>query len=115
MKKAIISSLCSAFVIPGLGQLINQDLKKGIILLAGIFLLFVAGIIKLVQLINSLFRSGNIDISDPEMIMARLRAQDPTLLWVMAALFLLIWLYSVVDAYIGGRRIDQKEERNIKQ
>jgi hypothetical protein len=115
MKKAMISPLCSALVIPGLGQIINQDLKKGIILLSGIFLLFVAGIIKLVRLINSLFRSGNIDISDPEMIMARLRAEDPTLLWVIAALFLLIWVYSVVDAYIGGRRIDQMEGRNVTQ
>jgi hypothetical protein len=33
MQKAIMSPLCSGLVIPGLGQIINQDLKKGIIIL----------------------------------------------------------------------------------
>jgi len=102
----MISPLCSALVIPGLGQIINQDLKKGIVLLGAVFVLFVAGIIKLVRLINTLFRSGNIDISEPDVIMAKLRAEDPTLLWVMAALFALIWVYSVLDAYVRGRKID---------
>lgn len=113
MKKAIMSPLCSGLIIPGLGQIFNQDLKKGILLLCGIFVIFIAGIIKLVHLIHSIFRSGNIDISDPEMIMARLRAEDLTLLWVIAVLFVLLWIYSVVDAYVGGRRIDAMEERNF--
>ena len=114
MKKAVLSTLCSGLVIPGLGQIINQDLKKGILLLGGILLLFVAGIIKFIRLVHSLFGTGNIDISDPEQIMARLRAEDLTTLWVMAALFLLLWIYSVVDAYVGGRRMDEMEERNRK-
>jgi hypothetical protein len=113
MKKAIMSPLCSGLIIPGLGQIMNQDLKKGGLLLGGVFLLFIAGIIKLVHLIHSIFRSGNTDISDPEVIMARLRAEDLTLLWAIAALFLLIWVYSVVDAYLGGRRIDEMKERNL--
>ena len=113
MKKAIVSTLCSALIIPGLGQIINQDLKKGVLLLGGIFFLFVAGIIKLVRLVNSLFRSGHVDISDPQVIMARLRAENTTLLWVVGVLFLLIWVYSVVDAYVVGRRIDQREEGSI--
>jgi len=114
MKKAVLSPLCSGLVIPGLGQIINQDLKKGILLLGGILLLFVAGIIKFIRLVHSLFATGTIDISDPEQIMARLRAEDLTTLWVMAALFLLLWIYSVVDAYAGGRRMDEMEERNRK-
>ena len=114
MKKAVLSPLCSGLVIPGLGQIINQDLKRGILLLGGILLLFVAGIIKFIRLIHSLFAAGTIDISDPEQIMARLRAEDLTTLWVMTALFLLIWIYSVVDAYVRGRRMDEMEERNRK-
>lgn len=113
MKKAFLSPLCSGLVIPGLGQIINQDLKKGILLLGGVFLLFIVGVIKLARLIHSLFGAGNIDISDPERIMARLRAEDLTVLWAMAALFLLIWVYSVVDAYMGGRRMDETEQRDL--
>ena len=110
MKKAVVSPLCSGLVIPGLGQIINQDLKKGIILLAAVFLLFVMGIIKLVYLIHSVFRTGSVDLSDPEMIMAKLRAEDPSMLWYMAAVFVIIWFFSVVDAYLGGKKIDKSEE-----
>ena len=106
MKKALVSPLCSGLVIPGLGQIINQDLKKGIIILAAVFLLFVIGIIKLVGLINAVFRTGNVDLSDPQMIMDRLRAEDPSALWFMAAVFVIIWFFSVVDAYLKGRKID---------
>jgi len=106
MKKAVVSPLCSGLVIPGLGQIINQDLKKGIIILAAVFLLFVMGIIKLVYLINAVFRTGSVDLSDPEMIMAKLRAEDPSMLWFMAAVFVIIWFFSVVDAYLKGRKID---------
>jgi hypothetical protein len=107
MKKAVISPLCSGLVIPGLGQIINQDLKKGIIILAAVFLLFVMGIIKLVYLINAVFRTGSVDLSDPEMIMAKLRAEDPSILWFMAAVFVIIWFFAVVDAYLRGRKIDK--------
>jgi len=113
MKKAIASPLCSGLIIPGLGQIMNRDLKKGGLLLGGVFLLFIAGILKLAHLVHSIFRSGNIDIADPEVIMARLRAEDLTLLWAMATLFVLLWVYSVVDAYVGGRRIDEMEEGNV--
>ena len=106
MKKAVVSPLCSGLVIPGLGQIINQDFKKGIILLAAVFLLFVMGIIKLVCLIDAVFRTGRVDLSNPEMIMAKLRAEDFSLLWYMAAAFIIIWVFSVLDAYLRGRKID---------
>ena len=106
MKKAVVSPLCSGLVIPGLGQIINQDFKKGIILLAAVFLLFVMGIIKLVRLIDAVFRTGRVDLSNPETIMAKLRAEDPSILWYMAAAFVIIWFFSVLDAYLGGRKID---------
>jgi hypothetical protein len=109
MKKALVSPVCSGLVIPGLGQIINQDLKKGIIILAAVFLLFVMGIIKLVRLINAVFRTGNVDLSDPELIMDRLRAEDPSTLWFMAAVFFKIWFFSVVDAFRKGRNIDRSD------
>lgn len=110
MKKAIASPLCSAFVIPGLGQVLNKEVKKGLLLLGGVFLLFIAGIIKMVQLIKAIIEPGNLETTDPDQIMARIRAEDLTMLWVILALFAALWLYSVVDAFLKGRKIDVAEE-----
>ena len=110
MKKAIISPVCSGLVIPGLGQIINQDLKKGILLLAGVFVLFIAGIVKLVRIIRSILELDSGNIADPEAIMAKIRAEDPTLLWVIGALFAILWIVSVVDAYVKGRHLDSVED-----
>ena len=113
MQKAIISPLCSGLVIPGLGQIINQDLKKGIIILCAVFTLFVAGIIRLLQIINSVFRSGHTDLSDSQSLMARLGAEDSTMLWCLGVAFAILWIYAVVDAYRGGRKIDQLEAGSL--
>lgn len=89
----------------------NQELKKGGLLLGAVFLLFIVGIIRLARLVHAVFRAGDIDISNPDAIMARLRAENLTLLWILAALFILLWIYSVADAYVKGKRIDATEER----
>lgn len=107
MQKAIVSTLCSALVIPGLGQIVNQDLKKGIIILCAVFALFIAGIIRLLQIIHNVFRSGSVDVSDSKALMAKLGAEDSTLLWILGLLFAALWIYAVVDAYVGGRKMDQ--------
>ena len=109
MQKAVMSPLCSGLVIPGLGQIINQELKKGIIILCAVFALFVAGTVRLLQIVHSVFRSGHTDISDPQALMARLGAENMTLLWVLGVVFVIVWGYAVVDAYAGGRRMDQSE------
>jgi hypothetical protein len=111
MKKAIASPLCSAFVIPGLGQILNGELKKGLLVLGGVFLLFIMGVIKMVQLIRAIIQPGHLETLSPDDIMARIRTEDPTMLWVILAVFAVLWLYSVVDAFLIGRRIDMTEER----
>ncbi len=108
MKKAIASPLCSAFIIPGLGQIINADLKKGIILLCMVFLMFIFGVIKLVRLIHTVFSSGEIAPSTTE-ILNRLRAEDFSVLWYLLLAFAILWFYSVVDAFLKGRKIDRVE------
>ena len=115
MQKAIMSPLCSGLVIPGLGQIINQELKKGIILLCAVLALFVAGIIDLLQIIHSVFRSGQIDVSDPEALVARLGAQDYTMLWCLGIAFAVLWIYAVADAYLGGRKMDRFESGDSAQ
>jgi hypothetical protein len=113
MKKAIASPLYSAFVIPGLGQILNKELKKGLLLLGGVFLLFIIGIIKMVLLVKAILKPGYLETTDPDQIMARIRAEDPTMLWVILGLFAALWLYSVVDAFLKGKKIDAAEEAPI--
>lgn len=109
MKKAILSPLSSAFVIPGLGQIINQDLKKGVCILAGTFILFVAALIKLYQILCAAMEAGNINPSEPGLITERFRAEDFSGLWYLLGAFALLWIYSIVDAYRAGRKIDAKQ------
>ena len=107
MKKAALSPLCSAFVIPGLGQVLNQDLRKGVLILATVFVLFVAALVKLYKIINSLFLPSNAYNPGSLSVMERINGEDLTILWLLVAAFAILWLYSVIDAFLKGRQIDR--------
>ena len=55
---------------------------------------------------------GNMDMNqaDPGMIMARLRAEDLSIFWCLLMAFAVLWFYSVLDAYLRGKKIDQSVE-----
>ena len=113
MRKAVFSALCSGLVIPGIGQIINRDMKKGLFILAGVFVILVATMIKLFYIINGVLRDFEINRSSPRKIPEMLGAQDISLLWYLLGAFTLLWLYSVLDAYFTGKKIDQlgRQER----
>lgn len=110
MKKYIVSPLCSAFIIPGFGQIINQNLKKGLCILSVVFVLFVAGTIKLAFTIRSLFQGAEITQLNSATLGERLQGEDFTLLWVLVILFGVVWLYSVIDAFWSGKRMESHGE-----
>jgi len=112
MKKAILSPLSSALIIPGLGQIINQSLRKGICILLGVFILLVAGIIKLYHMISVIFRGTDISQLNSATIMDRLKTEGLSSLWYLAAAFSALWIYSVLDGYLTGKKIDQEEEKD---
>jgi flagellar biosynthesis protein FlhB len=96
MKKSITAPLCSGLVIPGLGQILNQQIGKGLILLGSVFLLFVAGAVKLAFIITSLSRFR--DLTETPQTAAFSRGD----LFFMAGIlgvFAILWVYSVVDAF----------------
>ena len=111
MKKAILSPLCSGLVIPGLGQVINQQLKKGVCILFLVFVLFVGTMIKLYLIIRGVFETKP-DTSNTIAVMDKLPAQDLSLLWYLLTGFAFLWFYSVLDACLTGRKVDQLEERD---
>jgi hypothetical protein len=106
MKKYIVSPLCSALIIPGLGQIINQNLRKGLSILSIVFVLFVTGTIKLAFTIRSLFQAAEITTLNSATVVKRLQGEDFTLLWVLVILFGVVWLYSVIDAFLTAKKIE---------
>ena len=109
MKKAMLSPLCSALVIPGLGQVINEQLKKGCCMLAIVFVFILALTFELYQLTSTVLKSGLTHVQRPETLMDRVMAQDLTTLGLLVAGFAVLWIYSVVDALIGGIKADHSE------
>ncbi len=105
----MLAPICSALVIPGLGQIINEHIKKGVILLAVVFVLIVASTYEMYQMISDIMRSGVV-INDTSTIMNKILSGDYTLLGSLLAVFTLLWLYSVIDAFIGGRKADALEK-----
>ena len=96
-----------------MGQVINQDIKKGLIILAVVFLLFIAGSVKLALMIYSLSGGQVIDRIDSEVLLKRLQAQDLSVLWFLIIAFGIVWLYSVLDAFLEGRKIDHRREEDL--
>ena len=104
MKKTIVAPLCSGLVIPGLGQILNQQIRKGVLLLGLVFLLFVAGAVKLAFTISSVTRRPDLaETSQGAM------AGGGDLLFVagIIAAFAILWVYSVADAFWVARHSER--------
>ena len=109
MKKSVISPICSAVIIPGLGQVLNNNLKKGLIILGVVFLLFIGGVVKLTLIITEALKDPAIGNIDKKIIYE----DGFSTLWIIIILFGIIWIYSVVDAFREGRVIDKNKEQEI--
>ena len=110
MKKAILSPLCSGLIIPGLGQIINQHLIKGGCILFAVFILFVGSLFTLYHLLSAALKAELINPGHSPDIMDKLKTADFSALWYLLVAFALIWFYSVLDAYLTGRKLDQPQE-----
>jgi len=110
VKKAISAPLCSGLIIPGLGQIINQDIKKGLALLACVFVLFIVGAVKLYLIMSDAFQSAAAQELTAEAVYHHVLSADFTAIWIVAVLFVLAWAYAVADAFVRGRRIDNAFE-----
>jgi len=106
MKKRILAPLCSALIIPGLGQILNQDIRKGGLILAAVFLVFVAAGVKLVFILKATVRqSGNAPVS--------FHILERVDLLVIIGVFFAIWLYSVLDAFLRARDLDKQRGKEV--
>lgn len=114
MKRQIVSPLCSAFIIPGLGQVLNYQVKKGLFLLGAVFILFIGGTVKLALILNSIFSANAITNLNTEIVMNNLKVEDLSTVYVMIIIFGCLWLYSILDAVWYGKKIDRETELDIQ-
>jgi flagellar biosynthesis protein FlhB len=104
MKNWIIAPLCSGLVIPGLGQILNKQIRKALILLGLVFLVFVAGAVKLAFIISSMAHAPDLSATSLQAVLS-----DGDLVWMagIVAAFAVLWVYSVVDAFWVAFRTEQ--------
>jgi len=106
MRQGIKAFLLSAFVFPGLGQLYNQDRKKGVVLVLGTNLLL--GVVLLVGMV--LFSQEYLAVFYPrpltwELVKALLLDTiSHPLFWIPFALLMAVWGFAMVDAARGAGR-----------
>ena len=113
MKKSIISPLCSALIIPGLGQIINHNIKKGLFILGIVFFLFIAGTVKLAQIILYLINGQPAAELDTDVIIQRLKDMDLSIIYLLFIAFGIVWVSSIWDAFMVGRKIDKENEGRL--
>ena len=111
MKKYILSPLCSAIIVPGLGQVLNKRIIKGLIIMGLIFILFIMITIKLALLTLEAMKSSDIYALN-DLIEIRSLNGDLYCLWIMVAFFVLLWLYSIIDAFFDGLKIERQPKEN---
>jgi Na+-driven multidrug efflux pump len=106
MRQGIKAFLLSAFVFPGLGQLYNQDRRKGVALVLGTNLLL--GVILLAGLV--LFSQEYLAVFYPRPLtyeLVKTLLVDTLwhpLFWIPFGLLMAVWGFAMVDAVRGAGR-----------
>ena len=75
-----------------------------------VFILFIAAVTKFSLIVKSLFTGSEITRPNAKFLGERLQGEDFTLLWVLLFLFAMIWVYSVIDAFWTGRKMESQGE-----
>ena len=109
MRKYILSPICSAFVVPGIGQVLNQNLVKGVVILGMVFILIISSTIHIALTLRSVFQKMPPGPSSPEKILEMFLQQDLHVLWYFIIAFAAIWVYSVADALWVGIKMEKQK------
>ncbi len=113
MKHALTAALLSGLV-PGLGQLYNRRPGRGIVLILGLSF-FVIGLsialfYKVGQAATTLSQE-QIATRDFALLSQAFREQDLTVILLLLGVMALIWLGSMVEAFMDGRGFEDRLRR----
>jgi arabinogalactan oligomer/maltooligosaccharide transport system permease protein len=112
MKKTLTSPLLSALVIPGAGQLNNRQYVKGVIMIVVVLVSLSAFIIKICRDVLSIISSTGQDKMSPDNISQlaiQVQQKNAGIIVMLMLLFLVVWIYGIIDAYVYGKKINQKK------
>lgn len=112
MTNAIKGALLSGLVIPGLGQIVLKRYKRGLaiilVLLSGLTIM----VVKAAQLALAIFEKMELESGDLDMqAIANAATQasvtsDNRVFNLCLLLIVVLWVLSVVDAYMIGKKMD---------
>lgn len=114
MKKSLKGALISGLVFPGLGQVILKGYKRGAILILMISVGMLIFVIKAVEqafiILENIEAAGGAIDMNALLNAASVASTSPANSTMNYALsfILLCWLYSIIDAYLLGRRRDRE-------
>ena len=108
--KKIISPLLSAFVLPGVGQLVNRQAGKGALFICLMSLILMGGLfLSAYEVTVAAGAIGDVEQKDLLPALANQLAQQGLLgLKLLAGAAFVIWVFAIVDAARWGARRDRE-------
>lgn len=111
MKRIVISVFLSILG-PGLGQIYNRDIRKGVALLLASTFLFLFPMIWLVARVQPLLPKADGQQVSQEAVQAaalQVLQKDKFLLNFISFAFLGLWAYAITQAYFRAKEINEAE------
>jgi len=114
MKPTLLAPLLSAFILPGLGQIVNREVRKGALMIAAVSLLFMSLLFKVLFDLNRAFQSlpgepFQGQVPSFSFITEALAKQDHAGLLLLFFLLALVWVHSIWDAYRGAKKNESRK------
>ncbi len=112
MSNALKGALLSGLVLPGLGQVVLRHYKRGLALMLVVLGSLTVMVIKAAQLALAVFEKmelegGATDIQAIAQAATRASVTSDSRLFNFCLLLIVAcWLFSVVDAYVIGKKMD---------
>lgn len=97
MNKKIKCVALSAFVLPGLGQLVGGRRAKGIVMIVLDNVFILAALFVALRSAGKLMLAGKTGPLDAEQVLSGIQSDAPFARWMLGG-FLLLWVYGIVDA-----------------
>jgi hypothetical protein len=111
MKKVISSTLLSALVIPGAGQINNRDYLKGGAIISAVLGAFAGFTIKIARdaaQILGATHQGEITPALATQLATQVQQQNAGIIRLLGLFLIVIWIYGMVDALVCGKKIDER-------